>query len=199
MAKAIEHDWDREYSSQRRPPWEIGKPQPAIASLLDQLDIADPVLDVGCGTGELAIYLAERGHQVVGIDASPTAIDKARSKAAGIRSKMTFLVADATRLTDLDIGPRTVFDSGLLHSLDDDGVQAYVSGLEVICDSGAFVCVLAMSAEGELGWGVTQAELIKTFAEPQWRGSKIRTVEITAGVDGEELHLPAFLLTTRRA
>ena len=43
------------------PPWDIGRPQPAIVRLAESNQIAGSVLDVGCGTGENILYLAERG------------------------------------------------------------------------------------------------------------------------------------------
>lgn len=110
------------------------------------------MLDVGCGTGALTRELARRGHQVTGIDFSAPAIETARAKAVAEDLIIDFRVADATRLQDLGVRPATVFDSGLLHSLDETGARAYVAGLEQVCVSGATVCILAMSAEGELGW-----------------------------------------------
>src|SRR6266568_9194203 len=53
-------------------------------------------LDIGCGTGDLAIKLAERGYQVTGIDLSDVAIDQARKRAAdqGVTEKTEFLAAN---------------------------------------------------------------------------------------------------------
>lgn len=62
------------------PPWDIGGPQPALAALLSEYPPLNPVLDVGCGTGDLAIALARQGRQVLGIDIVATAISEARAK-----------------------------------------------------------------------------------------------------------------------
>jgi SAM-dependent methyltransferase len=83
------------------PPWDIGRPQPAVIRLAEEGAIAGSVIDVGCGTGENALFLADRGHEVTGLDASPTAIARAREKAAARRSSATFLVADALELPGL--------------------------------------------------------------------------------------------------
>ena len=187
------------YAGDASPPWEIGKPQPALAALIDQLDIESPVLDVGCGTGDLAIHLAELGHQVVGVDASEVGVAKARSKAAEKGLEIGFRVADARRLDELEIRPRSVFDSGLLHNLDDEGQRDYVAGLEAISDSGALVCILAVSTEAGMGWGVTRDALIRTFSEPRWVETTIEPVNVLACIADEEAHLRSFLLTTRRA
>ena len=57
------------------------------------------VLDAGCGTGRVAIELARRGHDVVGVDVDPAMLEAARAKAPGL----TWIEAD---LTDpaLDLG-----------------------------------------------------------------------------------------------
>src|SRR5213593_1381732 len=49
-----------------KPPWDIGKPQPAFFEVADR--VTGAVLDAGCGTGENALFFAGRGHPVLGID-----------------------------------------------------------------------------------------------------------------------------------
>ncbi|WP_433855649.1 class I SAM-dependent methyltransferase [Streptomyces kronopolitis] len=51
------------------------------------------VLDLGCGTGSLALLAAEQGHRVTGVDRSPRMIARARAKLAG--HEAAFLVGDA--------------------------------------------------------------------------------------------------------
>ncbi|MEU6604560.1 class I SAM-dependent methyltransferase [Streptomyces shenzhenensis] len=51
------------------------------------------VLDLGCGTGSLALLAAEWGHRVTGVDLSPAMVDLARAKTAG--RDAVFLVGDA--------------------------------------------------------------------------------------------------------
>ena len=63
------------------PPWDIGRPQMEFVHLVKANGIQGSVLDVGCGTGEHSLYLAELGHEVWGVDSAPAAINKAKTKA----------------------------------------------------------------------------------------------------------------------
>ncbi|HIZ35253.1 MAG TPA: class I SAM-dependent methyltransferase [Candidatus Ruania gallistercoris] len=198
MAHA-DHDWDAMYTAAEPPPWDIGAVQPALAAYLAHASIADPVVDAGCGTGELTLLLASRERRVLGFDASEPAIATARGKAAERSLAVDFRVADAARVAELGIRPRTVLDSGLLHSLDEQAAAAYVGGLATICVPGALVCVLAMSIEAGQGWGQTEESLRTRFAAPTWVSSAVDGIQIHARWQGEDLHMPGFLLTTHRA
>ncbi|MEU4656583.1 class I SAM-dependent methyltransferase [Streptomyces sp. NPDC023723] len=54
---------------------------------------ASDVLDLGCGTGSLALLAAEQGHRVTGVDSSPAMLARARAKPAG--GDVVFLTGDA--------------------------------------------------------------------------------------------------------
>lgn len=110
-------------------PWDIRQAQPALMELEALGGFSGEVLDIGCGLGDNAIYLASRGHQVTGIDGSPAAIEQARDRAAAAGVQLAFGVADATDLTGYDGRFDTVLDSGLYHCLDDDGRARYAAGL----------------------------------------------------------------------
>ena len=84
-----------------RPPWDIDGPQPHFARLLDAGLIQGRVLDVGCGTGENALFFASRGLHVTGLDASAVAIDRAQAKARTRGLSVRFIQGDALRLAAL--------------------------------------------------------------------------------------------------
>ena len=81
MADGARRDFEASYRDGTAP-WDVGAPQPDIVRLAEEGEIVGDVLDVGCGTGENALHLAALGRAAVGVDAAPTAIARAREKAA---------------------------------------------------------------------------------------------------------------------
>src|SRR5437899_9908166 len=67
---SILSDWNQIYRASNGPPWDIGRPQPAFISLVKNHEMVPPgtVLDVGCGTGENAIFYAQNRFTVSGLD-----------------------------------------------------------------------------------------------------------------------------------
>ena len=150
----------------RTPPWDIGRPQDEVVRLLDEGRIVAPVLDVGCGTGEHALACASRGLAAVGVDGAPTAIAKARAKAAERGLSVRFEVGDALDLAFLGTTFQTVIDSGLFHVFEDEDRPRYAASLRNVLAPGGTAFVLCFS-DAEPNWGgprrVSEAEIHATF------------------------------------
>lgn len=105
-------------------PWDIGAPQPAMVALLEKYPPADPILDLGCGSGDLAMYLAQLGHPVLGVDFVEAAVKDARAKAGALPPEaadlLRFQVADALKPSCLGDKFGAVIDSGFYHLFDPD-------------------------------------------------------------------------------
>ncbi|HXY88585.1 MAG TPA: class I SAM-dependent methyltransferase [Candidatus Acidoferrales bacterium] len=127
------------------PPWDIGRPQKEYMQLEQEGEIVGSVLDVGCGTGENALYLAEHGHDVWGVDFIPTAIQKAQEKAVQRHLTATFRVLNVLELHTLGRTFDTVIDSGLFHSLSDDDRPRFVDNLAAVMDRGGTYFMLCFS------------------------------------------------------
>jgi SAM-dependent methyltransferase len=56
---------------------------------------ADPILDLGCGSGRVALHLARRGHRVWGLDSDPALVDELRTRAGADDLRLTAIEADA--------------------------------------------------------------------------------------------------------
>jgi SAM-dependent methyltransferase len=148
------------------PPWDIGRPQPEVVRLAEDGEIVGDVLDVGCGTGENALHLAAHGRRVVGIDASPLAIERARAKAAARRVPAAFLVADALGLAALRRRFETVVDCGLFHVLEPQDRRRYAESLCEVLSPGGTLHLLCFSDAEPPGPGphrIAEADLRDAF------------------------------------
>jgi len=169
------------------PPWDIGRPQPEIVKLAQAGEITGDVLDVGCGTGENALYLVSHGHEVWGIDAAPLAIEKAQGKAAQRGSTATFQVWDALDLERLGRSFDTVIDSGLFHTFSNEERRCFTQSLKSVLRSGGTYFMLCFSdlQEGHFGpRRVSQEEIRETFG-PGWRVNYIREARF-ASMDSDD-------------
>lgn len=100
-------------------PWDIGKPDFNLIQVVTATPITPcKALDIGCGTGDNAIWLSNQNFTVVGIDAAEIAIERAKAKAADAKVTCTFAVLNVLN-KDVDGTPfGFVFDRGCFHTMD---------------------------------------------------------------------------------
>jgi len=116
-------DWNARYAEGDLP-WDTGKPDEHLVKIVDGGAVkAGRTLEIGCGTGTNALWLAARGFDVLAVDLAPLAIEKARAKAAGARNCL-FEVLDFLAGKP-EGGPFDfVFDRGTFHVFDEADVRA---------------------------------------------------------------------------
>ncbi|HZP95411.1 MAG TPA: class I SAM-dependent methyltransferase [Candidatus Limnocylindria bacterium] len=115
-----------------RPRWDTGVTPPELVAYVEREGVAPGrALDLGCGTGTNAVYLARHGWDAVGIDFAPRAIAlaKRRARDAGVADRTRFLVGDAARLPDLGAPFDLALDIGCLHSIPGERRPGYARGL----------------------------------------------------------------------
>lgn len=105
--------WDASYTDDGPAPWDIGRPQPAIARLASRGVFAGEVLDAGCGTGEHTLLVASLGLPILGVDVAETALAMARKKAIDRGLEAEFAIGDALHLERLGRRFDMALDCGL--------------------------------------------------------------------------------------
>ena len=198
MSEDQPDDRERTFESmyRGRPPWEIGRPQPAFVALADAGEIQGTVLDVGCGTGENALLFAARGHDVLGVDTARAAVERARAKARERGLDVEFRVHDAYDLASLDRRFDTVVDSGLFHVLVHDDPRRYAASLRAAIRRGGRLFVLGFDdrEEGQ-GPAMSRADVREAFTDG-WQVESIdESVYETVGVEDHKRR--AWLATVR--
>ncbi len=192
------------YYAAPRAPWDIGRPQRAFIEAGDA--IHGRVLDAGCGTGDLALWLAERGCTVTGVDFLEQPLAAARGKAAERGLAANFLRMDARAIGEIPERFDAVTDCGLFHTFDDEGRAAYVTALEKLLEPGARLFVLCFSTAEPGTHGprrVAEEELRRAFAAG-WVIEAVESArfEVVSGIPGAEFTpggARAWFATIRRA
>jgi len=94
-------------------------------------------IDLGCGTGKDAIYLARQGFEVTGVDFIPAAIKTARQKAQAAGVEVTFIQDDLTNLRHVRGTFDLLLDFGALNDLNQKGRDSYVHNVLPLAHPGS--------------------------------------------------------------
>lgn len=177
-----------DYYAAPRVPWDIGRPQRAFVEAADA--IRGRVIDIGCGTGDLALWLAEQGCAVTGVDFLEKPLAAARQKAAARGLAVNFLQMDALAVGEIPERFDVATDCGLFHVFDDAGRASYVAALTRLLEPGARLFVLCF-ADAEPGTHgprrISERELRESFSSG-WRVESIEPArfEVLPGIPGAE-------------
>jgi SAM-dependent methyltransferase len=124
-------------------------------------------LDLGCGTGRHAVFLAQHGWDVTAVDFVPKALSKARHRAEVAGVRVRWIQGDVTRLAEIEVGDGygLVLDIGTFHGLDDRQRADCAREVTAAAASGATMLVLAFQPgrRGPLPRGLDQAELLRHY------------------------------------
>ena len=153
------------------PPWDIGHPQQVIIELERQKTLQGKILDVGCGTGENALFLAKKGYQLYGVDLSSTAIKKAHQKSTERNLKVNFKTHDALKLNLLGEMFDVALDCGLFHCFTDAERAIFVDQLYKVLTPQGFYFFLCFSDKEHREGGprrISRTEIEATFSQ-SWK------------------------------
>lgn len=149
-------DWNQRYVDENTP-WDSGMPSDHLIRILADYELSPQkvaggrVLEIGCGTGTNAIYLAEQGFQVKAVDVAPLAIDQAneKAKAAGVDvdfGVVDLLAADAAEKLTGGEPFSFIFDRGVYHCLRRENLDEFLTTMKGLAAPGAIYALLAGNA-----------------------------------------------------
>jgi ubiquinone/menaquinone biosynthesis C-methylase UbiE len=145
---AMPGDWEARYASHYRlcdggMPWQLDGPANHLCDLMKRFDPPTKrALDLGCGDGVQASYLAKQGWQVTGVDISATIIDIATATARREQVDCEFIVADALALSLPRNSFDLVYDRGCFHHIGVAHYDAYKRMVrELLRDGGRLLLV----------------------------------------------------------
>jgi len=192
----IDNEMDRIYRNTplEEIPWNIETPPDVLVELVESGKVKPcKTIDLGCGTGNYAIYLASIGFEVTGIDVSPTAIKIAKENAKKKGVKCDFLVTDV--LGNLDEVKETfdfAYDWELLHHIFPEQRKKYVENVHRILNpKGKYLSVCFSEKDSQFGGSgkyrqtplgtilyFSSEDELRDLFEPYFNIKEIKTIEI---------------------
>lgn len=128
-----------------RPRWDTGRAPPEVVAYATGRP-AGRALDIGCGTGASAVYLAGAGWKVTGIDFVPLAVTRARRRARTAGAEVDFRVGSVPEFVGIRGPFDLALDVGCLHTLGGAARQAYRAALAGLLAPGAALLIFAFTS-----------------------------------------------------
>jgi SAM-dependent methyltransferase len=159
-------------------PWESTEVPAPLVEFVAAAATPGTAVDLGCGTGRQALYLAGHGWTVTGVDFTPQAILQARR--ADPAARVTWRVADVTSSAEVDPagalagGCDLVLDNGCLHGLPVTARSGWAATVGHLAAAGATLLLRAAPARHgpRVGpRGIDQSTVDELLAG--WTGSAI--------------------------
>jgi len=174
-------------------------PPELVAALASGLVRSDQsALDVGCGTGAEAVFLAAAGLAVLGVDSSPVALELAAQRAEAAAVKIEWRLGDATRLPVRDNSVDLVLDRGCFHVVARRRRRLYAKEIaRVLRPGGTLLLRGARADDEEMGLiGITRREATRLF---QARGFAVTSFSpLTMAARAGDLAAVQVVLTLER-
>jgi len=146
QAKEQEH-WNERYVFGDTP-WDGEVPARELVNFIESQAVAPcRFLELGCGTGTDAVFLASRGFEVTAVDIAPLAIERARAKIERAGAAVEILQRNVLQFEPFEPPWPLIYDCGLYHCIRREHAEAYVEKLAALCQPGGTYLTLAGNAD----------------------------------------------------
>lgn len=146
-----EFDWD-DFYRQGTPPWDTGLLEPDFKNVINSgiIQPRSKVLEIGCGSGIEALFMAQCGFQMTAVDCSAMAVDRAHSRAKARNLWLRLVTEDIFKFTSQAREQYDfVYDIGFYHFIRRSFLSHYINLLWRITKPGSYYYTLAGSNEEE--------------------------------------------------
>lgn len=173
--------WNESYASGELP-WDTGQPEPLLVEFITSGAVTPgPTLEIGAGTGTNSIWMAKRGFDVLGLDVSPLAVERAQAKMERGALCCRFVACDFITAPPPDGPFQFVFDRGCFHVFDEPGErQQFAAQVAAALAPGGLWLSLIGSTEGpprEVGPPRRSAREVMSAIEPALEIVELRSAE----------------------
>jgi SAM-dependent methyltransferase len=177
----MQPSWNEKYASGQLP-WDTGVPEPLLVEFVNAGGVGPSLtLEVGAGTRTNTIWLAEHGFDVLGVDVSSLAVEKARAKIEGRNLRCRFIASDFLAAPPPEGPFHFVFDRGCFHVFDDAEERArFAAHVAATLAPGGLWLSLIGSTEGpprDVGPPRRSAREVALAIEPALEIVELRSAE----------------------
>ncbi len=181
-------DWDAIYR-QGTPPWDTGMPTAELVRLVEAKTLRPArTLELGCGSGADAIYLAQHGFEMTAVDSSPIAVERARVRAEREDALLRLVLADAFEFGQTAGQFQLVFDVGLYHFIRHSDLERFLDLLWRVTQPGSYYFTVAARRREPHGGspppitrGLIGRELGRLFEVVQVRECRLGSLNLKGG------------------
>jgi SAM-dependent methyltransferase len=180
--------WEHYYAARATPVRKL--PSQFATFVAGELDRRHRVIELGCGDGRDAMFFASYGHEVVGVDASHTAVEACRQLARTLGEPASFLVSridepDLAARIKGDGGPRVVYARFFLHAITEAEEESLLDLAAAVTDPGDLLAVEYRTVRDSSGVKVTETHYRRFVLPASFEARALgRGFDVTYAVEG---------------
>jgi ubiquinone/menaquinone biosynthesis C-methylase UbiE len=163
-------DWNNAYQSgDYLKHWEYAYPSPELVAVVAAgvPKSGGKILDLGCGSGREAIFLAKCGYDVIGVDVSVNALKIAEKRAHQAKVKVDFRQGSAYKLPVADTSIDFINDRGLFHLVGEKDRPKYAAEARRVLKLGGILLIRGADSHWDKEFTpITEKSINRHFPKP---------------------------------